>query len=206
MGKFGASLKRTRKVDNNEKMAPAKIDIRRRVLAAIGADEAIVFDAFAGAGQMYEAVWRDARTYIGCDHKFFNDRRSAFVADNRRVLRAIDLGAFNIFDLDAYGSPWEQAIIIASRKDVEPGDKIGFVLTEGSGLKLKQGGIPLALACLAGVTGKPAAPQRLQADLITAAIAGMCKRLGARVERRWQADNPAGASMKYIGLVLCGVG
>src|SRR5262252_2796473 len=87
----------------------AKIEIRRNLLAAI--KPARVFDAFAGAGELHDAVWCEAAEYVGCDEKWFRDHRLMYVADNRRVLRAVDLTAFNIFDLDAYGSPWEQALI-----------------------------------------------------------------------------------------------
>jgi hypothetical protein len=44
-----------------------------------------------------------------------------FCADNTRVLRAIDLSRFSIFDFDAYGSPWVQAVILADRRRVARG-------------------------------------------------------------------------------------
>jgi len=72
-------------------------------MVAIG-KPAKVFDAFAGEGQMYSSVWNGADRYVGCDLKYRPDGRLMFAADNRRVLRAIDLAEFNIFDLDAYGS------------------------------------------------------------------------------------------------------
>jgi hypothetical protein len=34
-------------------------------------------------------------------------------ADNRRVMRTVDLALFSIFDLGSFGLPWVQAIIIA---------------------------------------------------------------------------------------------
>ena len=64
---------------------------------------------------MYSAVWKDTALYTGCDQKLQHDGRLMFCADNRRVLRAIDLAPFSIFDLNSYGSPWVQAIIIADR-------------------------------------------------------------------------------------------
>src|SRR5256885_790586 len=91
------------KVDTGARARSAKVDIRRRVMEALGS--AAVFDAFAGAGEFYRLVWREAASYVGCDKRYFPDDRRAYVADNRRVLRAIDLDAFNLFDLDAYGSP-----------------------------------------------------------------------------------------------------
>ena len=54
---------------------------------------------------MHIAVWNRASHYVGCDLEFYRDERTAFVANNIRVLRTIDLSEFNIFDLDAYGVP-----------------------------------------------------------------------------------------------------
>ncbi|MBV9982279.1 hypothetical protein [Bradyrhizobium sp.] len=138
------------KTDNNPQAFRAKVSIRRNVLEAIGADRS-VFDAFAGAGEMYSAVWKDAAFYTGCDQKPQRDGRLMFCADNRRVLRTIDLAPFSIFDLDGYGSPWVQAIIIADRRRVAPGELLGLVLTEGAGLSYKANIVPEAIAVLTGL-------------------------------------------------------
>jgi hypothetical protein len=66
---------------------------------------------------MWTHVWREAAGYVGCDLKWFADERCCYVADNRRVLRCADLSSFTCFDLDAYGSPWEQALIVAARRE-----------------------------------------------------------------------------------------
>ena len=79
------------KTDNNPQAYRAKVDVRRRVLELVGAKRAAVFDAFAGSGQMYSAVWKSAAAYTGCDLKWIRDGRLMFAADNRRVLRAIEL-------------------------------------------------------------------------------------------------------------------
>lgn len=203
MGRFSESLKGTKKVRNHPKGKAAKEAIRRNVLDAIGR-QAHVLDAFAGSGQMHAAVWYEAAGYIGCDKAWCRDKRLAFVADNRRVLRAIDLTPFTIFDLDAFGSPWEQAIIIADRRPVKPGERVGMILTEGSGLTMKQGGLPLAICELTGMRRRMAGLSRWQDDVINRAIDGLAKRMRCTIERRWQAERKAGAAMRYIGLVLCG--
>ena len=56
------------KTDNNPQAFRAKVSIRRNVLDAVGADKG-VFDAFAGAGEMFSAVWKEAGLYTGCDQK-----------------------------------------------------------------------------------------------------------------------------------------
>src|SRR5206468_933195 len=134
----------------------AKIEIRHMLAKAIGGP-VHVFEAFAGSGSMYRNTWRDfASSYTGCDKRYFADGRRVFVADNRRVLRAIDLAQFNLFDLDAYGEPWPQAIIIAARRKLIPGERVGFAVTE-SGLNYKNGAVSNALKNIIGAHHLPGA-------------------------------------------------
>lgn len=203
MGKFFESLKGSAKIKNHRAAKSAKVEIRQHVLNAVGRD-VHVFDAFAGTGEMFGAVWHEAAGYVGCDMDWARDDRLCYVADNRRVLRAIDLRRFSIFDLDAFGSPWEQAIIVARRREVEPGELIGLILTDGSGLSLKQGGLPKALAMLTGMRQRLPGLQRWQDDLISRAIDGVARMMGCTVEARWQAIRKTGAGVRYVGLVLRG--
>ena len=203
---FSGSLKSGKvKTNNHPAAAKAKAELRRLVLDEVGADRAAVFDAFAGDGKMFEAVWSRAAQYTGCDLVWYRDQRTAFVADNRRVLRAIALDRFNIFDLDAYGSPWEQALIVADRRPVASGERIGMLLTEGSGLNLKLGGMSLALRTLAGFRKGVVGTSRQQDTVIDMAIAGLCRKMRTRVIRRWQAKGHTGAAMRYIALILEGL-
>ena len=198
-----AKLNGVAKQDSSAAAARAKAAIRRLVLDAIGRERAHVFDAFAGSGQMHDAVWHAAASCTGCDLRFFRDPRRAFVADNRRVLRNIGLAQFSIFDLDAYGSPWEQVIIIASRRRLAEGESLGLVLTEGAGMKMKFGDLPLALTQLSGVRGQPGVA-RQQDAIIDRAILRAAAMMGGAVRQRWQADGRTGSAMRYIGLVIRG--
>lgn len=200
---FSGALANVKKIDSHPRSEADKAEIRRLVLEAIGAG-AKVFDGFAGEGVMHDRAWHKAAGYVGCDTRLMMDDRVAFVADNRRVLRAIDLGQFNVFDLDAYGSPWEQVLIVAARRKVKVGETIGLVITEGSGLFLLQGGIPASLRIAAGVSGKMAGVSRSGDDMIDAAIVGVARRMNCEIKRRWQAKGHTGARMRYIGLVLEG--
>lgn len=193
------------KTDNNPQAFKAKVDIRRRVLEAVP-EPRVVFDAFAGSGQMHAAVWKDADRYLGCDLKWSRDRRNMFAADNRRVLRAIDLAPFNIFDLDAYGSPWEQAIIVADRRRVAPGEHLGLVLTEGAGLSYKANVVPLAIGELTGLRAGIVGLAKKQDAVIDRAIVGLARRMSCDVVKRWQAEGRTGSAMRYIGLILRGRG
>jgi len=193
------------KTDNNPQAFKAKVAIRRNVLDVIGPG-ASVFDAFAGSGQMYSAIWKDAAGYTGCDMKRQSDGRLMFCADNRRVLRAIELSQFGIFDLDSYGSPWVQAIIIADRRRVAPGERLGLILTEGAGFAYKSNIVPEAIAILTGLRTGIVGLSKKQDAVIDKAIAGLARRMSCTVEKRWQAEGRTGAAMRYIGLVLKGKG
>jgi hypothetical protein len=183
----------------------AKATLRRNVMNAVGADQAHVFDAFAGDGGMYRAVWHDAASYVGCDLVFHRDDRPAFVGDNRRVLRCLELADFNVFDLDAYGCPWEQAYIIAKRRKLRPGETIGLTITEGQAMKLKFGGMSNALGLVADVDFRRMAGMAKGQDwLMARAINNIADMMGARVTRRWEAVGNVGSRMFYIGLVLRG--
>ncbi len=191
-------------LDNNPEVFAAKVAIRERVLKAISA--AHVLDCYAGSGKMHKAVWSKAASYVGVDERFFFDRRTAYVCDNRLLLRAIDLEPFNVFDADAYGSPWEQLLIIARRRPVDPGERIGLVITEGSSIKMKFGSLPFAMSELAGVPADAAGVSKNQVMIVNQAIAGLAKAMGCRIVNRWQASGKTGSRVLYIGLVLEGIG
>jgi hypothetical protein len=199
MKRIGASP-----VDNSPRGQAAKIEIRRHILTELGG-EARVFDAFAGAGHMYRAVWREAACYSGCDKRYFADGRRMFAADNRRVLRSIDLSAFNVFDLDAYGSPWEQALIIAERRKAAPAERIAFALTEGDGLSYKGNIVPAAVSQLIGLeNGKTPALCRRRDEVVQRLLLALADRMGARMTRCWAACNMQGMAVWYLGAVFSG--
>ncbi len=194
-----------RKTNNHSVALPAKVEIRERVMAAIGGPErAVVWDGYAGEGQLYRRVWHRARGYAGCDQTWYRDDRLLYVADTRRVMRVIDLSEFTVFDFDPWGSPWEPVIILCARRAVAPGERLGLCLTEGSALKVKMGKLPTGLARL--VNWPPGTPvvQMMLDDIITSAIGEVTRRLNCRLVHRWQAHGKTAARVLYIGLVLEG--
>lgn len=190
------------KTDNHAASFGDKVELRRNALDAIGASKAVVLDCFAGSGKMHKAVWHEAKRYVGIDQRFFFDQRTAFVASNQVVLRVIDLSQFNVFDLDAYGSPWEQAQIIAQRRPVGKGEQIAMILTDGGGMRMKFGGVPRHMAELAGTPMDVPGAIRQQDHLVDQAIAGLARAMRCRIVRRWQAKRPAGVSMRYNAIIL----
>lgn len=186
--------------------AKAKAEIRSNVLQAIGAEQAHVFDAFGGDGGMFRAVWHQAASYVGCDNEVFNksDDRLAYVADNRRLMRCIDLDQFNVFDLDAHGSPWEVAFLMIARRKVQPGERIGIVITEGQGMKMDMGGMSFALAKIAAVRQYMPGMGAAQQMVVDRAIARTATLMGCTIERQWQAIGKHSSTIRYIGLVIRG--
>ncbi len=106
MPKVSSLLQQVAKRDNAPANTRAKIALRNTVRSALGGPASCrVFDAFAGEGHMHREVWSACADYVGCDRRFFLHGPYAYAADNRLVLRTLDLQRFNLFDLDAYGSP-----------------------------------------------------------------------------------------------------
>jgi hypothetical protein len=206
--RFAAALGQPAKTDNSTVALSAKVAIRENVMAAIAQDCATpgpaVFDAFAGEGVLFRQVWHRAVSYVGCDLKWYRDERLMFVADNHRVMRAIDLSAFNVFDIDSWGSPWDQVLILAARRPLAAGERLGLVLTEGSSLKLRMGALPHSLVTLSSIRPRLDGAARGHDDIIDRALAGMCRRMQCRIVKRWQARTRTGSAMRYVGLVLEG--
>ena len=188
--------------DNATHGFATKVQLRRSVLAALTPAAAVVFDAFAGEGKMYEAVWKDAAGYVGCDERWHNDDRCCFVGDNHRVLRAIDLAPFTVFDFDAYGSPWDQLTIVAARRRLAPGDRLGLLLTDGTWLKTRakdpvrglRDALPLQLVT--------PIPYSVHDELIARALRRLVRRMGGRITKTWAAIGATGAKVRYLGVIV----
>ena len=76
----------------------------------------VVLDAFGGFG----AVWREVAlrsgreiARVGIDKQ---DRPGCLKGDNRKWLKGMDLSQFTVIDLDAYGVPYDQVMILKNKK------------------------------------------------------------------------------------------
>lgn len=191
-------LRDTKKIAHQPGAMVAKADIRRRVLA--GVTPSHVLDVFAGDGGMYRRAWREADSYTAMDRKWFRDDRRAYVGDSLLMLRGIDLNAFTIFDVDSYGSPWPAAWTIAKLRRWDRPETIGFVLTYGSGFKIKFGQVPVVEAAMAGMEHVGFAARDI---LLDNCLSAWLRQVGGTVLRRWQATAGNGQSgMIYTGLVI----
>jgi hypothetical protein len=186
----------------NARFLQTKVAIRRHVLAAVTPARAVVFDAFAGAGEMWRGVWHEAAGYVGCDEHWHNDDRTCFVADNHRVMRAIDLAPFTCFDFDAFGSPWDQLTILAARRPLRPGERIGITLTEGTWLKTRAKDPVRGLREALPAKLVTPIPYSVHDELINRALRRLVRRMGGRVVKVWMAIGVTGAKVRYIGVVV----
>jgi hypothetical protein len=204
------------KCDNAKGARAAKIELRRNVLEFV--QPARVFDAFCGLGEMWRVAWRDAADYLGCDERPWtpSEEHRRLVCDNSLALRAIDLSRFNVFDLDAYGSPWERALIVAARRSWEPGELGALVVTDGGSFAQSKGDVSVGQGALLGVEAhransgtKGKAPT--MADIMPLhriAFSSWLRRCNVRPLRQWQAQGhgsgKGGQRMIYTAVVFEG--
>lgn len=95
-----------------------KVLLREDLLERIKKKNIKVLDAFGGDGLVWTGVLKNSGKNIQVlriDRK--KDKKGAYLrGDNKRLLKSLDLGAFDIIDLDAYGSPFVQLSIIFEKR------------------------------------------------------------------------------------------
>lgn len=196
------------KCDNAKGAHAAKIEIRRNVLEAV--KPARVFDAFCGLGEMWRGAWRDSSDYLGCDEREWtpDEEHRRLVCENTLALRALDLSRFNVFDFDAYGSPWDQMAILAARRAWLPGERGAVVLTDGTSMKLRFGGLPHSMASIAGMPAHKGATDQDSDAVQRMALARWLNRCNVKPLRQWQAQghgsSKGGQRMSYTAVVFAG--
>lgn len=194
------------KTDNARGAHNAKIRMRRNVLESV--EPARVFDGFCGLGEMWRGAWCDAAEYLGCDERTWtpDEPHRRVVCDNKLALRALDLSRFNVFDFDAYGSPWDQMLILSHRRNWSPGERGAVVLTDGSSMKLRYGQMPRSLAMLAGTTTDKAATDADSDAIQRIALTRWLARCGLTPLRQWVAQGrgsgKGGQRMTYTAVVF----
>lgn len=173
-----------RGVENSTGAATAtKKRLRKRALAWIGAKDARVFEAFAGSGAMWRAVWRDAAECIGSDVRpVYDPARALYVENCQRVMRAIDMSRFNIVDLDAFGSPWPAAFVLSARRTLAPGERFVLITTDGGRINAKLASrIEGVMAHLADIDPKAAGASMSFPAITKGAADGVAQRMGGKV-------------------------
>ncbi len=191
--------------DNRPSAIAAKLEMRRRVMELV--EPAHVFEGFCGpvaTGGMSEA-WSGAAAHVGCDLRYaWPDPRERYVGDTHRVMRSIDLARFNVFDLDAYGSPWTAMMILLARRSWALGEVGAVVLTDGLGRKSKFGTPPRVVAELLGMRQLP--PCENSEAIHDACSHEWLRRAGLRQVQRWRATSIGPQPMIYSAVVFEGTG
>lgn len=204
----GLSKRKNDQLDNFAEALPAKIALRREALEAVESPR--VLDLFAGRGHMFDAVWGRADAYTGGDHELkqvLAHKAACYHADAEVLLRALDLTGWNIFDLDAYGSPWTEVTILAARRQLRPGERVAVVITDGAPRRAQLGLTAHALAALAGEDPKTVGAHRRWPILVRQAMEEAAQRMGGRLTSLRQADVSLGKHGMWYGLaVLQGAG
>jgi hypothetical protein len=186
------------KKTNNAKIT-AKKDIRLEVLSFF--DCASVLEVFCGSGEMYRYVWSSAQNYIGIDKNKYFDERKTICGDAEKIIRKVDLSEFNIFDIDAYGSPYEIADYITL--NIPQSDKLAFIFTDGVEMDLRMGRICKGIRAMTGLDGHVLKKANLiHCDLIKKTIETIEQRLKMRVILTRIAKGVTGSKMHYWAIVL----
>jgi len=177
-----------------------KLEIRKRLLSAL--KNPSVLDCFAGEGKIYKTLYKNL-PYVGIDKKPINDGRVIINIDNVKYLRSADLSGYNFFDLDAYGSPWHQFLIIMKRRKIIKNQTIAIALTDGLKLIGSLSDLPHGLKPYIGMPKEMRIPfLHLHLDFIRACLVSrICKECGCIIKKSYSAQNKKG-NMTYLGLLL----
>jgi hypothetical protein len=111
--------------------APArKAELRLRLINELGGPSACrVLETHSGPGLMRKLAYGGVSDWVGLDQD--PESPGAIHHDSREIMRAIELGKFNLIDIDAFGSPWEHLWILSARRKMLPGEIVAVALTSG---------------------------------------------------------------------------
>lgn len=196
--------RREKSVYNNDTALGAKRELREWLIEGMPGNRPLaVLDAFCGPGAMYSACYEGlAKLYVGVDKEWFRDGRLCYVGDNRRIVRALDLSRFNLFDLDAHASPWDMAWLIAKLRPLAAGEVIGFAMTDASKRTFNRATMSRTLADLAGLSRVP--PALFLERTLHAAILGLADRMGGTVIAAKQAKGRTASEVRYLAVLIRG--
>jgi hypothetical protein len=97
-----------------------------------------VLDLFCGLGEMYHGAYKDrAKEYYGIDIEKVHDSSLCEINNNVKYVMRNDIGKYNVFDLDDYGSPWKLFYLIVRK--IPEGEYV-FYITDGLVLHQKVDG------------------------------------------------------------------
>lgn len=141
-----------------------KLEIRRRILRHVAGPLAVL-DCCTAKGLLWANLRREFEvgSYLPVDLK--PQLPGTLRMDSRDAVRALDLAAFNVIDVDTFGEPWEHWGVIVE-KLAQP---TAVFLTHGHVTQGQGGGVSLVARRMMGIPETWAVPQhpalqRLAAD------------------------------------------
>ena len=181
-----------KKTDNGPKLAKKTL----REIALNGIQSPSVLEFFCGSGESFRAVWHRAKNYTGVDLKAFDDERNTICGNVVDIAKTIDVDKYNIFDLDAYGSPYTVLDILSKR--IKNYDKIAFVVTDGICIDLRMGNVCSGVQSLTGLKNRRLGRANvLHYEIIRKIIGTVAQRLNGVVSGFKIATGVTGAKVKY---------
>jgi tRNA G26 N,N-dimethylase Trm1 len=151
---------------------------------------------------MYKNVWHNSEKYTGIDKVKYFDERHTICGDAEKAVRLIDVNDYNIFDIDAYGSPYEILDYIVDKIDTS-NKKIAFVITDGIDMDLRLGRVCTGLRKFIGYDFHIAKRAHvLHDDFIKIVIDKIKDKLKGSVCLFLIAQGTKGSSMRYYSFVV----
>lgn len=112
-------MSNNKKTDNSN--LDAKVQLRIKSFELLKKDTVNILDAFGGDGIVWKAVKdqlpKGQHLQLNVLRIDKQQKKGIYLkGDNMKYLKAFDLSGFDIIDLDAYGSPFNQLEVLFSRK------------------------------------------------------------------------------------------
>ena len=168
----------------------AKIDAKEKLRFFNNIKDLSVLDIFCGSGEMYNKSWKNAKHYEGIDIKKYNenDKRILHIGDAVAVIKNFkNINKFDVFDIDAYGSPYESLYAISNKIKID--NQKHFIITDGIEIDLRMGNLEQFFSLLAGISSKKI-------------IENLCIKLNCKYKDFAIAKGVKGSGMRYFKFTL----
>jgi hypothetical protein len=114
----------------------------------------------------------------------------------------VDVDQFDVFDLDAFGNPFECLYIIVNRLKWSRTDRVAVFLTDGTAWNAKRNAQPKGFMHWLGAEHRDKSQYRMRDPFIKTAIIKAAEICGAELGQVQAIMKTAGCAMRYIGYVM----
>lgn len=157
-----------------------------------------VLEVFCGDGQMYKEVWKLSKRYTGIDKvKFFDDRHT-ICGDAEKITSNINFFEYDVFDIDAYGSPYNVLYNLLPGIKRANKKQVYFAITDGTNMDLKMGRISRGLRKIIGINTRIIKNAHIMHNqLIAEVVDSVASYLGGHVQQFKLAHVKSGSAVRY---------